>query len=109
MMERLARLFPVPIVQVDEDGEPMPVTLVPPWKAIALEVGKKHGFSLAELKSARRDRVLVAARHEAFYRVAKETSLSLPAIGKMFGGKDHTTILHGIRQHAKKLVIAVDN
>lgn len=67
------------------------------------EICRKHGFTKSELLSARRAVPLVAARHEAMYRLSKETSLSLPMIGRRLGGRDHTTVLHGIRKYTAKL------
>ncbi len=76
------------------------------WLEIIDQVCAKHGLTRGELLSSRRSKSLVAARHEAMYRMGKETSMSLPAIGRRMGGKDHTTVLHGIRKHAAKLEAA---
>lgn len=69
---------------------------------IAVEVAAKLGISLRELKSARRFRYLVEARQEAMSLMYEKTSLSMPQIGKILN-RDHTTVLHGIRQHKKRL------
>jgi hypothetical protein len=69
---------------------------------IAAEVFEKYkslDVSYSDLFSIRRKKQHVLARQECFYRVKMETSRSLPEIGRFFGGKDHTTILHGIRQY----------
>lgn len=76
------------------------------YKFIIDEVCAEHGFSYGEILGGQRNKKLVAARHKAFYRLSKETALSLPGIGRVMGGKDHTTVLHGIRQHARKLLVA---
>lgn len=76
---------------------------VQPMQAIKMEVAAKHGFTVCEMESARRNRKLVNARHEAMWRMHKETSASLPMIGKVLGGKDHTTILHGIRRYQARI------
>lgn len=73
------------------------------WMDIVREVCAKHCLTKSELMSDRRARNLVAARHEAMYRMSKETTMSLPAIGRRMGHKDHTTVLHGIRRHEAKL------
>lgn len=70
---------------------------------IIRQVCEKHGFTRGELFSARRNRPLVAARHEAMYRLSKETSMSFPAIGRRMGGKDHSSVIHGVRQHERRL------
>lgn len=69
------------------------------WKDIVDEVCAKHGVTRAEIMGIRRALKLVAARQEAMYRMSRETSFSLPQIGKRLGGRDHTTVLHGIRRH----------
>lgn len=69
---------------------------------IIAEVADKHGLTVPEVKSDRRAATIIDARYEAFYRLAKETPLSLPQIGRKFGGFDHTTVLHGIRKHEQR-------
>lgn len=73
------------------------------WLDILDEVCAKHGMTRAQVLSVRRAVPIVAARHEAMYRLSKETSMSLPAIGRRMGGKDHTTVLHAIRRHEAKI------
>lgn len=54
-------------------------------------------------------RPIVHKRQEAMYRLRKlacedgSPRYSLPVIGDKFGGRDHTTVLHGVRAHAKRL------
>lgn len=69
------------------------------WKRILLETCAKHNVSMIDLCSHRRFVKIVACRNEAMYRLRTETAMSLPAIGRRLGGKDHTTVLHGIRRH----------
>lgn len=58
-------------------------------------------FTIADLKSARRNRALCLARMTAIYEVRKQRpDMSFPAIGRWFGGRDHTTILHSVRKIA---------
>jgi len=75
----------------------------PTYLRIMHEVSAKHELTIHELRSNRRDRLLVAARNEAMWRMKRETSLSLPAIGHKMGGRDHTTVLHGIRRHEARI------
>jgi chromosomal replication initiator protein len=70
---------------------------------IIKEVALKYGLTYAQLVSHRRHARLIPARHEAYFRAYKETSASLPQIGLAFGGRDHTTIMHGIRRHESGL------
>ncbi len=55
-------------------------------------------FSIDELCSANRSRDLVLARQIAMYLCRELTDMSLPTIGKEFGGRDHTTVMHADRK-----------
>ncbi len=52
----------------------------------------------ADLISPNRARNIVRPRQMAMYLCKKYTTRSLPEIGRKFGGRDHTTILHGVRK-----------
>ena len=56
----------------------------------------RYGFH--DICSRRRFRPVVKARQAAMWLLRKHTSLSLPQIGKCFGGRDHTTVLHAIKK-----------
>ena len=80
-----------------------------PYHAIAdiiTEVASHYGFTVAMMIGDRRSRPLVLARHLAYWRAARETGASLTAIGRAFGDRDHTTILHGIRRHEERMACA---
>ncbi len=71
-------------------------------KEIVAEVAAKHGLSADDLLGPLRTVVFVRPRHEAIYRIAVERpDLSYPQIGKYFG-RDHTTALHAVKQHARR-------
>ena len=72
--------------------------LVIPIDKIQTEVGNFYGVSVKELKGTRRVQNIVLARQVAMYLARELTDNSLPKIGKEFGGKDHTTVIHA---HAK--------
>jgi len=61
----------------------------------------------SDLMSPSRARNIARPRQMAMYLCKKLTSRSLPEIGRKFGGRDHTTILHGVRKIEE--LIAVDN
>jgi chromosomal replication initiation ATPase DnaA len=63
---------------------------------------KVFGVKPSELKSARRNKRVSFARQFCFYWISRRTNLSLPQIGRRFGGKDHTTVLHGKRVYPVK-------
>ncbi|MEK6584989.1 MAG: helix-turn-helix domain-containing protein, partial [Nitrospirota bacterium] len=56
---------------------------------------------MTELKSRRRSKTLVHPRQIAMYLCRELTDSSYPEIGRQFGGKDHTTIIHACRQVTK--------
>ena len=64
------------------------------------EVSSYFDFSIEELCSSSRSRQLTTARQIAMYLVRELTDLSLPRIGKAFGGRDHTTVMHANRKIA---------
>ncbi len=69
---------------------------------IIADVAKQTGLTVAMLTGDRRSKPIVAARHLAYWRAARETGASLAAIGRVFGDRDHTTIIHGIRKHEQR-------
>lgn len=54
--------------------------------------------TMADICSPRRPQALSFARQAAMYLLRERTELSLSEIGALLGGRDHTTILHGIRK-----------
>lgn len=62
--------------------------------AIQQKVCKHFGITLAEMKGKKRNKHIVVPRQVAMYLSRELTSNSLPKIGKEFGGKDHTTVIH---------------
>ena len=61
-------------------------------------VADHYGLRVADLKSKRRTSAIVTPRQVAMYLCRTLTSHSLPEIGRLFGGRDHTTVLHGCRK-----------
>jgi len=55
-----------------------------------------YGFSREDLVGASRRRPLVTARQVSMYVFRELTDLSYPAIGREFGGRDHTTVIHAV-------------
>jgi len=53
---------------------------------------------LADMLSARRARAVARPRQVAMYLAKQLTSRSLPEIGRKFGGRDHTTVIHAVRR-----------
>ncbi|MDQ1184834.1 chromosomal replication initiator protein [Rhizobium sp. SORGH_AS 787] len=61
-------------------------------------VARHYNVSRQELVSNRRTRVIVKPRQVAMYLAKMLTPRSFPEIGRRFGGRDHTTVLHAVRK-----------
>lgn len=61
-------------------------------------VSKHYGVSRVDLMSSRRTANVVRPRQVAMYLAKTLTLRSLPEIGRRFGGRDHTTVLHAVRK-----------
>lgn len=61
-------------------------------------VARQFNVSKNDLLSNRRTRVIVRPRQIAMYLAKSMTPRSLPEIGRRFGGRDHTTVLHAVRK-----------
>jgi chromosomal replication initiator protein len=64
------------------------------------EVSDFFSLTVEDLCSPSRSRQLVTARQIAMYLTRELTDLSLPRIGKAFGGRDHTTVMHATKKIA---------
>lgn len=60
------------------------------------EIAVILGFSVEALRSKSRQRPLVTARQTAMYVFRELTDLSYPSIARLFGGRDHTTVIHAV-------------
>ena len=61
-------------------------------------VARHYNVSKSDLLSSRRTRTIVRPRQIAMYLAKVLTPRSLPEIGRRFGGRDHTTVLHAVRK-----------
>jgi chromosomal replication initiator protein len=59
---------------------------------------RHYGVPLIEMESSRRHHIVVRPRQVAMYLAKTMTPRSLPEIGRRFGGKDHTTVIHAVRK-----------
>jgi chromosomal replication initiator protein len=69
-----------------------------PVEKIQELVAKSFGISRAELVGSTRAATPVRARQVAIYLTRELTDLSLPQIGRIYGGRDHSTVLNSIRR-----------
>lgn len=67
-------------------------------ESIQKVVAEEFKLSLFDLKSKRRHRNLAFPRQIAMYLCKKHVHASFPEIGRQFGGKDHTTVIHAVQK-----------
>ena len=65
---------------------------------VQLEVSKYYNLQIHELCSKNRSRHISKPRQIAMYLSKQLTDSSYPEIGKLFGGKDHATVIHGVNK-----------
>jgi chromosomal replication initiator protein len=79
-------------------------------------VCKYFNTKVTDLKSKRKNNAVLLPRQIAMYAIRKVTNLSYPEIGRFFGGKDHSTVIHSIKkieslllkdQNIKKIIDSV--
>jgi chromosomal replication initiator protein len=61
------------------------------------------GFEIDALKGKSRQRPLVTARQIAMYVFRDMTDLSYPSIARLFGGRDHTTVIHAVEKISRQI------
>jgi chromosomal replication initiator protein len=69
-----------------------------PVEEIQQRVASKFGISRAELVGSTRAATPVRARQVAIFLTREMTDLSLPQIGRLYGGRDHSTVLNSLRR-----------
>jgi chromosomal replication initiator protein len=74
--------------------QPRPITP----QFILDETAQLFGFTPDEITSKHRQRPLVTARQIAMYVMRELTDLSYPNIARVFGGRDHTTVIHAVEK-----------
>ena len=72
-------------------GEAVPEVSIPLIQEV---ISQRFGVTLDELVSPRRSQAVAYPRQVAMYLSRELTDASLPMIGKQFGGRDHTTVIH---------------
>src|SRR5262249_25840072 len=81
------------IIEEDADGVSIEV--------IQKKVALHYGLKVSDLKSKNNSRSIALPRQVAMYLCKTLTKSSLPEIGREFGGKHHTTVLHSINKIAE--------
>jgi chromosomal replication initiator protein len=67
------------------------------------EIAKILKFDVEALKGKSRQRPLVTARQIAMYVFREQTDLSYPSIARLFGGRDHTTVIHAVEKIQRQM------
>jgi len=65
---------------------------------IQKRVAEHFNIRISDMHSARRARAVARPRQVAMYLAKQLTARSLPEIGRKFGGRDHTTVMHAVRK-----------
>ena len=65
---------------------------------IQKKVADHYGLRMADMMSTCKQRAVARPRQVAMYLVKRLTNRSLPEIGRKFGGRDHTTVMHAVRR-----------
>ena len=65
---------------------------------IQKRVAAHYLIKLSDMMSSKRTKQITVPRQVAMYLTKLLTTMSLPEIGKSFGGRDHTTILHAFKK-----------
>jgi len=76
---------------------------IPSVEVIISEICKYYRIDEKVVRGKQRDRDAVRARQVAMYLIRKFGSISLADIGKEFGGRDHSTVIHSIEQVEQKI------
>ncbi|MDE3198251.1 MAG: chromosomal replication initiator protein DnaA [Acidobacteriota bacterium] len=71
-------------------------------EAVQKAVAEKYGIKPSQLREKSNRREIVAPRQVAMYLAKELTKASLPEIGRAFGGKHHTTVIHSIARTAEQ-------
>ncbi len=69
-----------------------------PIQRVIMVTAREFGLELSDITGPRRSAHIVRPRQVAMYLAKTLTAHSLPEIGRRFGGKDHTTVLHAVRK-----------
>jgi chromosomal replication initiator protein len=76
---------------------------------IATMTAERYGLTVDDLKSPSQERRIAWPRQEAMVLIRQHTRQSYPQIGRFFGDRDHTTVIHAVRQVERRRLAAMQN
>jgi chromosomal replication initiator protein len=79
-----------------------PFTPKTDWKADLHELADSYGVTVHDITGPLRQKHIVPARHHAM-AMLRDRGWSYPEIGAKLGGRDHSTVIHGIKKHYERL------
>lgn len=78
----------------------------PTIKEIVAQVAEKHGLTFSQLCGPQTCRAIAWPRHEAMWRAYQTGRFSNQQIARVLGKRDHSTVIYGRREHAKRAALA---
>ncbi len=88
---------------VVENPVPLDLMALPSSRLLIALAARRWGVDEAMLASESRDTLVVAARHHAMWLLRTHRRCSLQQIGRLLGGRDHTTVISGIEKHIARM------
>lgn len=79
-------------------GTPQVANLKPDYKKVFSEINQYFNTKMADITGPRRKKELVIPRQLAMFLLYEECKLPFERIGELLGGRDHTTIMHGVEK-----------
>ncbi len=93
---------PLPVVPEPEGFVPVNLLAPPSWKVIVKLVSLRWAVREFDVVGPSRQEVVCAARGHAMALVMSHRQLSYPQVGQLFGGRDHSTVIHLVRKHEER-------
>jgi chromosomal replication initiator protein len=81
---------------------PTPIQLAQQIEQLIRETAAKHNLSTVSIKRHNRRKGVVWARFEIMWRARHELGAPYALIGQVLGGRDHSTIMHGIERYENR-------
>jgi chromosomal replication initiation ATPase DnaA len=97
------------IAAVESAKRPLPTQTLSRYRQAQLllpfieTTARAHGLAAKELTGPSRLTLVSSVRHEAMWKIRQETKASFPVIGMAFGGRDHATVIFGVRKFEARL------